>query len=201
MQIPEMSLVLLVGVSGAGKSTFAARHFRPTEVLSSDVYRGLVSDDPTSQDATADAFEALHAVLDIRLRRGRLSVVDATNTQRAARAGLLALAEEHDVPVVAIVLDLPEPVCAARSRYGASVVRRQHRELRGGLRKLRGEGFRTVHVLSSVDAVEAVRLDRTPSYNDLRGRTGPFDLIGDVHGCRSELEMLLAELGWTLHRD
>jgi protein phosphatase len=193
--------VLLVGASGSGKSTFAARHFAPTEVLSSDVYRGLVSDDRDDQGATADAFDALHHLAGIRLRRGRLTVVDATNTQRASRAGLIALAREHDVLPVAIVLDLPESVCLARSRFGAPVVRRQRDELRRSLRGLRAEGFRAVHVLTSPEEVEAAGIERARSYNDLRDRTGPFDLIGDVHGCLGELETLLERLGWALVRD
>ncbi len=198
MKIPELSLVVLVGVSGSGKSTFAARHFAPTEVLSSDVFRGLVADDPDDQGATADAFAALHHLAGIRLRRGRLTVVDATSTQPPARASLIELAREHDVIPVAIVLDLPERLCAQRSRFGAAVVGRQHGELRRSINRLKGEGFRTVHVLRTPEEVDAAAIERTRSYNDLRERTGPFDLIGDVHGCRGELESLLAQLGWEL---
>lgn len=201
LRVPEMSLVLLIGVSGSGKSTFAARHFAPTEVLSSDVYRGLVSDDPDSRDATGDAFDALHHLAGIRLRRGRLTVVDATNTQRASRASLLALAREHDVPPVAIVLNPPEKLAATRSRYGPKVVGRQHRELSRSLRKLRAEGFRSVHLLSSAEEIDSAVVERTPSYNDRRALHGPFDLIGDVHGCLTELTALLEKLGWQLARD
>jgi protein phosphatase len=198
--IPELSLVLLIGASGSGKSTFAEAHFAATEVLSSDAFRGLVSDDPDSQYATTDAFDALHHLAGIRLRRGRLTVIDATNTQRAARAGLLALAREHDVPPVAIVLDPPEKLCAARSRFGANVVGRQHGELRRSLRKLRAEGFRTVTVLSNPDEIDNAVIERTRSYNDRRDLAGPFDLIGDVHGCLSELTELLDTLGWQVGR-
>ncbi|MGH3566680.1 MAG: polynucleotide kinase-phosphatase [Pseudonocardia sp.] len=201
MKIPELSLVVLVGVSGAGKSTFAARHFVPTEVLSSDAFRGMVADDPDDQSASAHAFDALHHVAGIRLRRGRLTVVDATSTQPAARASLIELARSNDVLPVAIVLDLPERLCAGRSRFGREVVGRQHGELRRGLRRLKAEGFRYVHVLSTVDEIAAVEIERTRSYNDRRELTGPFDLIGDVHGCRGELETLLGELGWELRRD
>lgn len=201
LPIPELSLVLMVGASGAGKSTFAGRHFLPTEALSSDVFRGLVADDPTDQGATADAFDALHHLVAIRLRRGRLTVVDATNTQRAARASLIELAREHDVLPVAIVLDLPEPVCLARSRFGPAVVRRQRDEPRRSVRKLKAEGFRAVHVLSTPDEVDTATIVRTRSYNDRRELTGPFDLIGDVHGCLDELCALLVELGWRLVHD
>ena len=105
--IPDMALVALVGVSGSGKSTFARTHFAPTQVLSSDTFRGLVADDENDQSATTPAFEALHFVAGKRLEAGRVTVVDATNTQREARASLVALARAHHVLPVAIVLDLP----------------------------------------------------------------------------------------------
>ena len=106
--IPDMSLVVLIGVSGSGKSTFARKHFTPTAVLSSDYFRGLVADDETDQSATTDAFDVLHYVLGKRLAAGRLTVVDATNVQQFARAGLVSIAKKHHVLPVAIVLDMPE---------------------------------------------------------------------------------------------
>jgi polynucleotide kinase-phosphatase len=208
LDLPELCLVVLVGVSGSGKSTFARRHFKPTEVLSSDVCRGLVCDDENDQAATKDAFEVLHFIAGKRLAGGRLTVVDATNVQPEARTELVALARAHDVLPVAIVLDLPESVCVARNAgrpdrdFGRHVVARQRQQLRRGLRSLKREGFRTVHVLDGVDEVEAVeRIERTRLYNDLRHETGPFDVIGDVHGCREELETLLGTLGYELVHD
>ncbi|WP_019146259.1 polynucleotide kinase-phosphatase [Aeromicrobium massiliense] len=207
LQIPEVSLVVLVGTSGAGKSTFAARHFRPTEVVSSDWCRGLVSDDENDQGATKDAFEVLHFIVGKRLERGRLTVVDATNVQPAARRELVALAKAHDVLPTAVVLDVAPGVAVERNEhrpdrdFGASVVRRQHDQLRRSLKSLRREGFRHVHVLSSLEEIEAVRFERTRLRNDLRDVTGPFDVVGDVHGCRAELEQLLGDLGYALDRD
>src|SRR5215218_1238342 len=96
LTIPELSLVVLVGVSGSGKSTFAARHFAPTQVLSSDVCRGLVADDENDQAASPDAFDVLHYIAGKRLRAGRLTVVDATNVQVESRRSLIELAREHD---------------------------------------------------------------------------------------------------------
>src|SRR5207248_8522905 len=93
--IPELALVVLVGASGSGKSTFARRHFKPTEVLSSDVCRGLVSDDENDQAATRDAFEVLHFIAAKRLAAGRLTLVDATNVKADARKPLIALARQH----------------------------------------------------------------------------------------------------------
>ncbi|MFN8078221.1 MAG: polynucleotide kinase-phosphatase [Kineosporiaceae bacterium] len=207
IELPQLSLVVLVGVSGSGKSTFTSRHFLPTEVISSDACRGLVADDENDQAASADAFDVLHYIAGKRLAAGRLTVIDATNVQPNARAMLVRLAREHDVLPVAIVLDVPERVCVERNEaraerpFGAQVIRRQRDQLRRGLKNLQREGFRGVHVLRGEDQVTAARIVRTRLFNDLRHEPGPFDVIGDVHGCREELESLLAELGYTITRD
>ncbi|HVT71048.1 MAG TPA: polynucleotide kinase-phosphatase [Trebonia sp.] len=207
LSVPELCLVVLVGVSGAGKSTFAAAHFKPTEVVSSDYCRALVADDETDQSATPDAFDVLHYIAGKRLAAGRLTVIDATSVQPESRAPLVALAREHDVLPVAIVLDLPAAVCEARNAarperdFGAHVIRRQHQQLRRSVKNLQREGFRTVHVLKSADEVADVTLTRTKLFSDLRQETGPFDVIGDVHGCLPELLALLEKLGYTLTTD
>jgi polynucleotide kinase-phosphatase len=207
LSIPELCLVVLVGTSGSGKSTFAATHFAPTEVVSSDECRAIVSDDANDQDATSDAFEVLEFIAGKRLERGRLTVIDATNVQGSARRSLLALAKEHDVLSVAIVLDVPTGVALERNEarpdrnFGARVVTRQHDQLRRSLRSLKREGFRAVHVLDSVEAVAEVSIERTRLFNDRRDDHGPFDVIGDVHGCRLELEHLLQQMGYAVSRD
>ncbi|MGI8456803.1 MAG: polynucleotide kinase-phosphatase [Propionibacteriaceae bacterium] len=205
--IPELSLVCLVGASGSGKSTFAQQHFAPSEVLSSDVCRGLVADDENDQSATAAAFEILHFIAGKRLDRGRLTVVDATSVQPEARRQLVALARDHDVLPVAIVLDLPERVCLDRNSARAdrnfpdAVVKRQRDQLRRSLRRLTKEGFRKVHVLRTEDEVGDVVVVRERLLTDFRHEHGPFDVIGDVHGCRTELTALLTELGYDLVHD
>jgi protein phosphatase len=207
LEIPELSLVVLVGVSGAGKSTFAATHFKPTEILSSDFCRGLVADDQNDQSATPDAFDVLHYIAGKRLAAGRLTVVDATNVQAHARKPLVELAREHDVLPVAIVLDVPEGTCVTRNAarpdrdFDARVIRRQHGELRRSLKGLQREGFRTVHVLRDEAEIADAAITRTTMFSDRRAESGPFDVIGDVHGCRAELELLLAELGYAIDRD
>ena len=205
--VPELSLIVLIGITGSGKSTFGRAHFRATEVISSDFCRAIVTDDENDQAATSAAFELLHYIVGKRLTAGRLTVVDATNVQPEGRRQLVAVAREHDVLPVAIVLDVPESVCIARNAtrpdrdFGAHVIRRQHDQLRRGIKGLQREGFRAVHTLRGQAEIADVTITRTKLYNDLRHETGPFDVIGDVHGCRAELETLLAELGYEITAD
>ncbi len=204
IKIPDLALVALVGISGSGKSTFAARHFLATEVISSDFCRGLVSDNPDDQSATADAFDVLHYIAGKRLAAGRLTVIDATSVQPAARRSLIELARKHHVLAVAIVLDVPEAVCAARNAarpdraFGRHVLRQQHTQLRRSLGGLRREGFHRVFVLPGEAEADAAVIEREPVWNDRRGDHGPFDIIGDVHGCYDELAELLGRLGYAV---
>lgn len=207
LKIPELCLVVLVGASGSGKSTFARKHFLPTQVLSSDYFRGLVADDENDQSASAAAFDVLHYVASKRLEAGRVTVVDATNVQPQDRARLVEVARKANVLPVAIVLDTPTEVCLARNAqrpdrdFGAHVVKRHRAALRRSLKHLGKEGFKRVHVLRSESDVDNSTIVYERLLNDLRHETGPFDVFGDVHGCRVELEELLIELGYTLVRD
>ena len=202
--VPEPSLVVLAGPSGSGKSTFARRHFRPTEVISSDYCRGLVSDDENDLSATGDAFDVLHYIASKRLAGRRLTVIDATSVKPEDRAGLVALAREHHLLAAAIVLDLPPRLCQERNEsrddrdIPPQVVRRQSQALRRSLRGLRREGFHSVTVLGSPEEADAAVIERQPLWPDRRGESGPFDIIGDVHGCHDELVELLGALGWEV---
>jgi protein phosphatase len=204
ISIPEFSLVVLIGASGSGKSTFARTHFLPTEVISSDFCRGLVSDDENSQDATNDAFDVLHFIAAKRLDRMRLTVIDATNVQPEARKPLVQLARQYHALLTAIVLDVPERVCYERNKqrpdrsFGPHVIARQRNELRRSLRGLEKEGFRNVFILRSEEDVAAVNITRTPLWNNRKHEHGPFDIIGDVHGCYDELLLLLDKLGYQV---
>ncbi len=201
--LPELSLVLLVGTSGSGKSSFARKHFLATEVISSDYCRGLVSDDENDQAATKDAFEVLHFIAGKRLAAGKLTVVDATNVQAEARKSLIDLARKHHVVPVAIVLNLPRELCLARNearadrQFGKGVVWGQADALRRSLKTLRKE-FSQVTVLDTPEAVDSVRVTRQPLWNNKKDVHGPFDLIGDIHGCFDELEALMAKLGYVI---
>lgn len=202
LAIPQLCLVALIGATSSGKSTFARRHFAPTEVLNSDHYRGVVGDDENDQSVTGAAFDALHYIASARLKLGRLAVVDATSVKPQDRASLVRLAREHDVFPIAIVFDLDERVLVERSqtrpdrRLGAHVIRRHVQDLRRNLRGLEREGFRQVYILRSQEAVDEARVERTAMWPDRRRERGPFDIIGDVHGCYDELLALFSALGY-----
>jgi protein phosphatase len=191
--IPELALVVLIGPSGSGKSTFAQTHFRLTEVVSSDFCRGLVSDDENDQAATHDAFDLLHYIVGKRLARGHLTVVDATNVKPEDRKPLIELARTYHVLPVAIVLNVPERTCHERNQqrpdrqFGTHVVRNHIRALRRSLKYLKREGFNRTFILNSEEEIASLTIEREPLWVNRQKLTGPFDIIGDVHGCADEL--------------
>ncbi len=203
---PELSLVVLIGPSGSGKSTFAKKHFKPTEVLSSDFCRGLVSDDENDQSATQEAFEVLNFIAAKRLAAGKLTVIDATNVQPEARKSLLELARTYHTLVTAIVFNLPEKLCAERNAqrperdFGTHVIHRQFAQMRRSLHSLRSEGFHHIYTLRSPEEVETVEIERQRLWSNLKQEHGPFDIIGDIHGCFPELLALLQKLGYQITR-
>jgi protein phosphatase len=207
IELPDPSLVVLIGPSGAGKSSFARAHFAATEVISSDFCRGLVADDENDPAATADAFAVLEFIAAKRLAQPRFTVIDATSVQRESRKPLLQLARQHDLFAVAIVLDMPEAICQERNSgradrsFGPHVIRNQRSQLQKSLRGLQKEGFRRVAVLRTPQEVDAVEIVRVPLWTDRRADRGPFDVIGDIHGCYSELTRLLRGLGYEISAD
>lgn len=207
IRIPELSVIVLIGTSGAGKSSFAGKHFLPTEILSSDQCRALVSDNENSIEATNDAFDLLFYLLGKRLKRGHLSVIDATNVQADSRKKLIQFAKQHHVLPVAIVLNIPEKICQERNRlrpdrnFGEHVIRNQQMQLRKSLRNLKKEGFSHVYILDSPEEVDEAILNREPLYNNLKYVQGPFDIIGDIHGCFEELAMLMNDLGYSFTKN
>ena len=203
LSIPDLSLVILIGASGSGKSTFARAHFKPTEIVSSDACRAMVADDDGDMGATADAFELLHHIVSKRLAAGRLTVVDATNVQPESRKPLVALAKKFHCVPVAIVFDLPARVCFDRNRarerpIPAGAIQRQLSQLRKSIGGLEREGFRYEYRFRSATEVDESDVVRPRAWPDLRHVHGPFDIIGDVHGCYDELIGLLERLGYKV---
>ncbi|CAM3609017.1 AAA family ATPase [Deinococcus frigens] len=180
LSLPSPAVIALIGAPAAGKSTLAARHFQPPEVLSGD----------------------FSPELGRRLARGELSVIDAPLTRPDERRRVLEAARAHDLPAVALVLDLPRQVLedrAARLGRDPASVLPEFGELRRTLGGLQKEGFRQIHVLRSVAEVDAVQIVRVPLPPDRRDLPGPFDVIGDVHGCLPELLELLETLGYIVN--
>jgi protein phosphatase len=155
--------VVLVGAAGSGKSTFAREHFRATEILSSDYFRGMVSDDENDQEATADAFALLHLALEKRLARGKLCVVDATNVRAEHRRPLIERARLFARPAVAILLETPDAVCLERAAsrairpVRAEVILQQLAELKQEFRDP-DEGFSKIYRLRIEDLIEIRRM-------------------------------------------
>ena len=205
--IPELSLVMLVGSSGCGKSTFAKKHFKETEVISSDYCRALVSDDENDQACTPDAFDVLHFIAGKRLKAGKLTVIDATNVQAESRKSLIQLARRYHVLPIAIVLNIPRNICFERNQsrpdrnFGKHVIWNQHNQLQRSLRSLKKrEGITQVHVFNSVEEVDTVEIQRKPTWTNKSSEKGPFDIIGDIHGCFDETLQLLEKLGYIIEK-
>jgi protein phosphatase len=182
IELPADALVVLIGASGAGKTTFATRSFRPTEILSSDAFRAIVADDEADQGATQAAFELLHLAARRRLERGRLTVVDATNVSRRARAALVAVARSAGRPVIAVVLDFSADLCRVRNAaragrsVGDAVIDRQRAELGRSLAAPRGlaaEGFDGVHRFADPVEFDGATIVRLPSGGRRPGPAGP----------------------------
>ncbi|MEM6272533.1 MAG: polynucleotide kinase-phosphatase [Bacteroidota bacterium] len=204
IELPEYCLVILIGAHGVGKSQFAERFFSPTEVLSLNQFRSMVGDQSPSEAADADAHEALSYVLEKRLKNNCLTVIDAVNARQSDRQRYRRLAKKYYAELVAVVLDLPESVLRERLTSAspqtrtAAELRKQVADLQKNIGRLKSEGIRRVHHLRSVAEIDALQITRRRMHSNFRTETGPFDIIGDVHGCREELIELLKKLGYTV---
>lgn len=217
IMLPDPCLVVLIGASSAGKTTLARQHFRAGEVVSSDQCRLMVADDENDQDATRDAFDLLHYVVSKRLETARLTVVDATSLLPDDRRPLLSLAQSFHVPAVAVVLDVPYEVAVERNEARADrdlpapTLRTQvERAARSTAEQLAGEGFAQVVTLQvSAEGIvdpagqtaAGVVVERARLPTDRSDEPGPFDIVGDVHGCVDELVDLLTKLGYDVTAD
>jgi len=164
IEVWSNALMLLIGAAGSGKSSFAARHFAPGDVISSDQLRALVGESESDQRANDDVFARLESFVHDRLVAGALTVVDATNTDWMQRAKLIAMARRYHRPVVSVVFDLPLDVClariAARPRMvRAAVVRQQIADIHRDRERLDLEGFAAIYVLASTNQVDNVSVE------------------------------------------
>jgi protein phosphatase len=166
LTIPHGALVVLIGPSGVGKSTFANRHFSSTEILSADVFRAYVSDDANNQSASRAAFDIVHFIARVRLGRRRLTVIDATNVLGKARKPLLELAFRRRAVAVAIVFDLPQDLCKERNGRRTdrtvpdNVIEEQYVRMKRSLERLESEGFRYVYRLTSAEEIDEAVIKR-----------------------------------------
>jgi protein phosphatase len=205
LKIQELSLVLLVGASGSGKTTFAKRLFGETEIVSSDRCRAMISNEENNHDASDDAFELLYFIIRKRLQRGLLTVVDATNVRPEDRKRLIALAKEYYVSATAIVLNMSLRVLLDRTsaRDDRPIKRHavvaQMSTLKKGLSKIKLEGFRKLYEFRSPEELDKITgVNRDLLWSNLKVEKGPFDIIGDIHGCYEELCQLLTALGHSV---
>ncbi|WP_315449786.1 polynucleotide kinase-phosphatase [uncultured Treponema sp.] len=205
IRIPKTALVLLVGASGSGKSSFAKKHFAQYEIVSSDACRGIVSNNENNQAASNDAFELFYYIISMRLKKGLLTVADATNIQPDARKKLISIARSFHVLPVAIVFDMPQELCENRNKertdrnVPSHVIRRQLQDLKRSLRSIKKEGFVKLYTFRSEEEANNVPpIVREKLYNDKAELHGPFDIIGDVHGCYEELIELLQKLRYII---
>ncbi|HEV2239211.1 MAG TPA: AAA family ATPase [Ktedonobacterales bacterium] len=200
IQVPVDALVVLIGSAGTGKSTWAARHFEPTQIVSSDACRAAVADDPADQGASHDAFRLFNQIVHDRLKRGLLTVADSTALAAGARRDLLNHAADFGRPAVAVLFDLPLELASAwngqRERQVPLAALLTHNKLmRQSTVDIPGEGFSAIYVLRTAEDLEAasVHIGRLRPERD----RPPFDVIGDVHGCVEELRALLLRLGYA----
>ena len=203
IEIPDWGLILMIGASGAGKSTFARKHFRATEVLESDHYRNVVGDEVRDGRTTRDAFAVMAEITRRRLLAKRRAVIDATNLAPEDRRTFLNAARAAHAPMAAIVVDPGLKACLehnegrtdARPRY---VIERHCRTMKRVLKGLKRDRLRQVWRLKSAAEAAEATIEAKPISCNRRDLAGPFDIIGDIHGCADELKALLARLGYEV---
>ena len=181
-RIAEGSLVVLVGVPASGKSTWAAAHFPPEEIVSSDRLRAVVGTGEHDLAASADAFAVLDLVVSARARRRLTTVVDTLGLDPARRARWRQLAAEHAVPCLAVVFDVPPAECRRRNAARPPAERVPSKILSGQLADyaaqraaLAAEGFADVVPAEPVRVVDTAvaTAARVVEAGDARPGAGP----------------------------
>lgn len=206
IKIPEFSLVVLIGPTSSGKTNFARKHFKPSEIISLDYCRLILADDEYDQTVNDDALELMRYLIEKRLKLRKFTVVDAINVLESSRYELLELAQKYHSLTTAIVFNIPEEICLFRNKrrkdrqIDSKVIHYQYNQMQYSLMNLKKEGFNNIHIMNNIDAVMKTRVYKVPLYCDKSYEKGPFDIIGDVHGCFDELVMLMTKLGYEINK-
>lgn len=206
MKIPESSLVVLIGPSSSGKTTFSKKHFINTQVVSPDYCSYLISDKENDQLVSKQAYDLLYTIVDKRLGLKKLTIIDDINVLESDRYELLEIARKHNALTVAIVFNLPDYICLERNKtkidreLDKDVIKYQINQVQFSLLNLKKEGFNYVYVLNSEREVNYSSVYINSLYCDRSFDHGPFDIIGDVHGCYDELVLLLKKLGYKIEK-
>lgn len=200
IKIPEFCLITLIGSSMSGKTTFANSHFDYKQVLSSDSFREMISGDSMNQSVNEDAFDSLYYILDKRLKNYQTTIIDATNTTYNERKKILEIAKANNVQNVAIVINIDESIIFERQkkleRVKPDKLKKQITNVKKSISGLKSEGYRYVYILNSIEEINDSTIEVFPMYSNMKHISGPFDIIGDVHGCYNELVKLLNKLGY-----
>ncbi|MDF9408080.1 MAG: Bis(5'-nucleosyl)-tetraphosphatase PrpE (asymmetrical) [Pelotomaculum sp. PtaB.Bin013] len=199
ISLPGTTLLVLCGTPGCGKSTFASRYFRETMIVSSDQCRFLVSDSETNMAASREAFKLFRFTIERRLSLGRFTVADSTAITRQSRGELLRIGRKYGFNITLLIFNIPEDVCLARNagrerRVVRSVIAKMRQMLQRTLRDAHNEGFDNVYIITEGDLNNPAFRINIRNYEVTL--PGPFDIIGDIHGCFDELTMLLDKLGY-----
>jgi alkanesulfonate monooxygenase SsuD/methylene tetrahydromethanopterin reductase-like flavin-dependent oxidoreductase (luciferase family)/predicted kinase len=165
--IPDPALVVLVGAAGSGKSTWAAQHYLPAEIVSSDRLREVVGSGEHDLDASDEAFSLLDQIVAARTRRRLTTVVDTLGLSPDRRLGYLAHARRGRLPAVAVLFDTDAAVCRQRNRsrdrsVPAAVLDAQLGRVRESAGQLEAEGWDVVVRLTETAAAHAVEPAHTP---------------------------------------
>lgn len=193
LKIPTNALVLLVGPAGSGKTTFAQKHFRPTEIISSDEYRERISDDMTNQKCNGLVFNIVHQIVDARLSLQRLTVLDATNLTPESRETARNIAAAAKAPVFVLMVNTTLSDCLENNQKRGRVVpqdviEKHWERYQQAVVDIPNEGYAFTGFITDEIQIGDIELQKAPGW----------DIIGDVHGCYDELWDLLLKLGYRL---
>ncbi|HEX2900398.1 MAG TPA: polynucleotide kinase-phosphatase, partial [Bacteroidia bacterium] len=204
IKLPDFVLVLLVGPSGSGKSHFAETHFPAAEVIAQRQFEAMLSDDGSDEALHEETLKLMHQAIELRLKYKKACVVDAPLLTQDSRKELRRLSKKYHCKAVAIVFQIPAQVCITRNAKrsdgdpGAQLVRSQMGKMERIGKDLEEEGFKSQFLIGPEQDASSIFLTRSRMRSDRRQDRGPFDIIGDVHGCFEELMALLTEIGYAV---